>query len=162
MEPCELVYETLMKMGIDYEIVEHPAAMTTEEADLYIEGKEGVRSKSLFLCNKKATAFYLVIMDDAKRLDMKLLAELTGEKGMRFCSPERLMEKLSLEPGSVSLFGLLNDREREVRVCLDKEMLGEEIITFHPNDNTKTLFLSIADMKKFLGELEYDYSVVDL
>ncbi len=55
---------------MDYTIVEHPPALTTEEADRYIEGVEGVRTKSMFLTNKKKTAFYLLIMDDQKQLDM--------------------------------------------------------------------------------------------
>lgn len=54
-------------------MVEHPAALTTQEADYYIEGMEGVRTKSMFLTNKKKTAFYLLIMDDQKQLDMEAL-----------------------------------------------------------------------------------------
>lgn len=62
----KLVYKTLADLGMDYTIVEHPPALTTEEADCYIEGIEGVRTKSMFLTNKKKTAFYLLIMDDQK------------------------------------------------------------------------------------------------
>ncbi len=54
-------------------MVEHPTALTTQEADYYIEGMEGVRTKSMFLTNKKKTAFYLLIMDDQKQLDMESL-----------------------------------------------------------------------------------------
>ena len=57
MQAYEAVYGTLEKMGIEFEVVEHPPAPTTEEADRYIEGKEGVRTKTLFLCNKTSTAF---------------------------------------------------------------------------------------------------------
>lgn len=60
----KLVFESLADLGMDYIVVEHPPALTTEEADRYIEGLEGVRTKSMFLTNKKKTAFYLLIMDD--------------------------------------------------------------------------------------------------
>lgn len=162
MEQCQIVYETLKKMGISYDLVEHPPALTTEEADVYIEGKEGVRTKSLFLCNRKKSVYYLVIMDDAKRLDMKKLGDLINEKGMQFGSTEKLMEKMVLSAGVVSLFGLLNNAEKDIKVCLDKEMLSERFISFHANDNSKTIFISIDDMYKFITLLGYEYSTIDL
>ncbi|QAT40955.1 prolyl-tRNA synthetase associated domain-containing protein [Clostridium sp. JN-9] len=162
MEQCEIVYEALKKMGITYDLVEHPPALTTEEADSYIAGKEGVRTKTLFLCNRKKTAYYLVIMDDKKRLDMKKLGEIINEKSMSLASPEKLMEKMSLAPGVVSLFGLLNNTEHDIKVCLDKEMLLEKYMSFHANDNTKTIFISTEDMYKFITTLGYEYSIIDL
>jgi|BioPla2DNA2_1021312.scaffolds.fasta_scaffold10374_3 Ala-tRNA(Pro) deacylase len=162
MEQYQIVYEALKKMGISYDLVEHPPALTTEEADSYIVGKEGVRTKTLFLCNRKRTAYFLVIMDDKKRLDMKKLSRILNEKGISFCSPEKLMEKMSLPPGVVSLFGLLNNPERDIKVYLDKEMLTEKFMSFHANDNTKTIFISTDDMFKFIEELGHEYSVVEL
>ena len=73
-----------------------------------------------------------------------------------------MLEKLGLTPGSVSLFGLLNDAQHEVKVYLDKEMLSEKVITFHPNDNTKTLFLSMEDMLAFLKAMGYEANIVEL
>lgn len=162
MEQYEIVYEELRKMDISFDLVEHPPALTTEEADRYIEGKEGVRTKTLFLCNRKKSAYYLVIMDDAKRLDMKKLGELIGEKGMQFGSAEKLMEKMSLTPGAVSLFGLLNSTDHTIKVCLDKEMLSEEFMSFHANDNSKTIFIKTNDMYKFITLLNFEYSIIDL
>lgn len=162
MEQCQSVFETLERLGIVYDLVEHPPAFTTEEADSYIVGKEGVRTKTLFLCNRKRTAFFLAIMDDSKQLDMKKLGRILHEKGISFCSPGRLMEKMSLSPGAVSLFGLLNNPERDIRVYLDREMLSERIMSFHPNDNTKTIFISTEDMYRFIEETGHGYTVVDL
>ena len=162
MEQCQIVYEALGKMGIDYDLVEHPPALTTAEADRYIEGKEGVRTKTLFLCNRKKSAYYLVIMDDAKRLDMKKFGELIDEKGMQFGSTEKLMEKMSLPAGVVSLFGLLNNSEHDIRICLDREMLSERFMSFHANDNSKTIFITTDDMYKFITLLGYEYSIIDL
>lgn len=110
----------------------------------------------------KKTAYYLIIMDDEKRLDIKKLGELLNEKGMKFCSPEDLKDKMSLYPGVVSLFGLINNTEHDINICLDNDMLSEKTITFHPNDNTKTLFLSMGDMFKFITELGYEHSIINL
>lgn len=162
MEQHQIVYDSLNNIGIPYEIVEHPPAETTEEADSYIEGKEGVRTKTLFLCNKKGNTFYLVIMDDSKRLDMERLAEILNESRVRFGSSEKLMAKMSLPPGVVSLFGLLNNTDHDIKVYFDKEILSEKFMTFHPNDNTKTIFITTDDMYKFVTSLDYEYTVIEL
>ena len=75
MKECEKVYSELNKLNIPFEIIEHPAVTTTEEADKYVEGIEGVLSKSLFLTNDKKTAYYLLIMDDRDKLDMNKFKE---------------------------------------------------------------------------------------
>ena len=162
MEQYKFVLNTLDEMKIQYSIVEHPPAFTTEDADRYIEGIEGVRTKTLFLCNKKSTAYYLLVMDGAKRLDVKSLESFISDKKIRFCSPEQLMDKMRLTPGSVSLFGLLNNEEKDVVVLLDKKMLSERFISFHPNDNTKTIFITVDDMFRFLNACGYTYTVLDL
>ena len=93
MEAYEKVVEVLNELDIPFEIVEHEPALTTEQADSFIEGIEGVRTKTMFLINKKKTAYYLLIMDDQKRLDMDLLKELIGANRVRMASPESLFEK---------------------------------------------------------------------
>lgn len=162
MEPYQIVYSTLEKMNIPYEIVEHPPSLTTEEADSYIVGKEGIRTKTLFLTNKKKTTYYLVIMDAAKRLNLEHLAAILNEKRISFGSAEKLMEKMALSPGFVSIFGLLNNADHDINVFFDQEMLSERLITFHPNDNTKTLFISTEDMYRFLTKIGYEYQVIEL
>ena len=162
MEPYQIVYKTLDNMDIPYEVVEHPPALTTEEADSYIVGKEGIRTKTLFLTNKKKTTYYLVIMDAAKRLNLEHLAAILNEKRISFGSAEKLMEKMALSPGFVSIFGLLNNADHDINVFFDQEMLSERLITFHPNDNTKTLFISTEDMYRFLTKIGYEYQVIEL
>lgn len=66
-------FKKLKQLRISYDMVEHPTALTTQEADYYIEGMEGVRTKSMFLTNKKKTIFYLLFMDDQKQQDMESL-----------------------------------------------------------------------------------------
>lgn len=151
----------LKENNISYEIVEHPAAYTTELADKYIEGKDGARSKTMFMAGKKDRKFYLLILDEIKRLDLKNLSELVEDR-LHFASEEQLEEKLGLKPGIVSLFGLINDKNHEVNVYIDKDLLDEEIITFHPNDNTATVFISVNDMFLVLDILNYDYKIIEM
>ncbi|MEF9921345.1 MAG: prolyl-tRNA synthetase associated domain-containing protein [Anaerovoracaceae bacterium] len=162
MEQYKMVIDTLEKLNIPYNLVSHPPAFTTEEADGYIEGLQGVRTKTLFLCNKKSKAFYLLVMDDSKQLDMKHLEDLLCEKGLHFCSAEKLMAKLQLLPGAVSIFGLLNNAEKDVNVILDEDMLSEEIVCFHPNENTSTLFFKTDDMFRFIAGCGFEYKIMKL
>lgn len=155
------VFDFLDKINIKYEIVNHPAALTTEEADKYVEGKEGVLSKTMFMSGKKDRNFYLFVMDDSKRMDLKRINEIVDDK-LHFGKEEYLIEKMNLMPGTVSIFGLLNNKEHDIKVYIDKDILNEKRITFHPNVNTSTIFISIDDMFKFLNEIGYDYKIVDL
>ena len=156
------VKEYLNTLGIQFKIVEHKPAYTTEEADKYIEGYDGVRTKTMFICNKKKTNYYMIIMDDSKRLDMNKFKEIVSEKQMKMALEEALKEKLGIEPGMVSPFGLLNNDEKDVKICMDKEIITEEIMTFHPNDNTKTLFITTKDLFKYLENIGYELNIIEL
>lgn len=158
----ELVATKLNAFKIPFEVVDHPPALTTEEADSFIEGIEGVRTKSMFLTNKKKTAYYLLIMDDQKRLDMSKLKEITGEKRIKMASEDSLMEKMKLPAGVVSIFGLLNNEEKDIHVYFDKEITKEPRMSFHPNVNTKTIFLYTNDIFKYLENIGFNYSVIDI
>lgn len=162
MTPAEQVEQALDKMDISYQIVHHPVATTTEEADHYIEGIAGVRTKTLFLTNKKKTACYLLIMDDHQRLDFHRFQELTGAKRPKMASDELLAGKLGLQPGIVSIFGLLNNADHDVQVYFDRAIMDEARMSFHPNINTSTIFVATGDLLKFLQNLGYDYQILDL
>ena len=153
------VYDFLDSNKIEYEVVKHPAVSSTIEADKYVEGMEGVLSKSIFMSGKKNRKFYLFIMDDNKRLDIKKMNDIVSDK-LSFASEESLMNKLKLTPGSVSLFGLLNNIDHDVNVYVDEDIVNERIMTFHPNINTETLFIKMDDMFKILDILEYKYTVI--
>lgn len=162
MDSFLTVKATLENLDIPYEIVEHPPALTTEEADQFIVGIEGVRTKSMFLTNKKKTAYYLLIMDDTKRLDMDKFKDLVSANRIKMASSDSLAEQMKLPPGVVSIFGLLNNNSKNIQVYFDKEILSEPRMSFHPNVNTKTIFLSTQDVLKFIQAIGYDYTIIDL
>lgn len=162
MTPYEQVTNYLDDLDIQYKVVEHPAAYTTEQADEYIKGMEGVRTKSMFLTNKKKRNFYLVIMDDDQRLDMKKFGEIVDNKRIKMASEESLKDKMDLSAGMVSIFGLLNNKEKDVEVFIEKKIVPEEWMTFHPNDNTKTIFIKTEDMFKFIKSVGFDYQIIEL
>lgn len=157
----ERVYNYLNGLGMEYEVVDHPAAVTTELADLYVEGKEGVLTKTLFMAGKKDRKFYMIIMDEHSHMGLKEMSEMVGDR-LHFAKEEQLMDKMGLKPGIVSLFGLLNNEEHDINVYVEKGIMNERLITFHPNDNTATVFMNVTDMFKVLDDLKYEYTLFDV
>ncbi|EFR32100.1 prolyl-tRNA synthetase associated domain-containing protein [Eremococcus coleocola] len=162
MELFDKVIDKLKELGIQYQLVEHEPALTTEQADLFIEGIEGVRTKTMFLTNKKKKNFYLLIMDDGKRLDMNRFAEIVEEKKMKMASEDSLFEKMALPAGVVSPFGLLNNEDHDIQVFFDKEIVDEERMSFHPNTNEKTIFVATPDLFKFIEAIGYQTNVIEI
>ena len=162
MDAYQQVANKLQELGITYDVVEHPPAFTTEQADSYIEGLEGVRTKSMFLTNKKKTQYYLLVMDDHKSLDMDDFKEQVGANRIRMASADSLAEKMNLSAGTVSPFGLLNNAEKDIQVYFDKDILSEEIMTFHPNTNEKTIFIKTQDLFRFLEAIDFSYEILTL
>jgi Ala-tRNA(Pro) deacylase len=145
------VYRTLDALGIAYERHEHPPVFTAEEAAEHWSGLRGKPVKNLFLRNKKGDRHYLVIVGIEKQVDLRTLVKVVGDDRLSFGSPERLMARLGLTPGSVSPFGLINDGSGSVRVILDEELRAAEGLIFHPNENTASVTISFADFEKFLA-----------
>lgn len=162
MEAYERVKEELNALDIGFEVVEHEPALTTEQANHFIEGVEGVRTKTMFLTDKKKRNFYLVIMDDSKRMDMKRFSEIVQTKRIKMASSESLYEKMQLPPGVVSPFGLLNNMEKDIHVYIDKEIMSEKRMSFHPNTNEKTLFLETDDLIKYVESLGYKVCIIEM
>ncbi len=129
----------LEKLNIDYELVEHEAVYTVEEAMRALPGRTEI--KNLFVQDDKGKRYYLVIMPGLKRLNLKQLGEDLGEKKIRFCSPEKVEAMLGVKPGSVSLFCCLNSNSTHVEVVFDEDLLTEPDLGFHPIVNTATVFV---------------------
>jgi len=140
----------LRELGIAYTRHEHPAVATVDEAAEHWAGIDATHCKNLFLRNQKGNRHYLVVLTALKKADLKAVADQIGDGKLSFASPERLMTHLGLTPGSVSPFGLINDRERAVRVVLDRDFQCATRLAFHPNINTATLTIAASDFKKFL------------
>jgi Ala-tRNA(Pro) deacylase len=162
MDPSPPVYAALDALGIPYERYEHPAVFNAGDAAQYWDPIHGTQCKNLFLRNKKGDRHYLVVLEISKRADLRDLVKLVGDDRLSFGSPERLMAKLGLTPGSVSPFGLLNDADGSVRVLVDQDLKGADRLIFHPNINTASVVVSWADLEKFLATRSNSVRVVRL
>jgi len=144
------VVATLRGLGIAYTRHEHPPVATVEEAERHWTGIDATHCKNLFLRNQKGNRHYLVVLIASKKADLKAMADQIGDGKLSFGSPERLMTQLGLTPGSVSPFGLINDRNHAVRVVLDRDLKAATRLGFHPNINTVTFTIAAADFARFL------------
>ena len=162
-ERRKVVEDKLKALGFDYKVVEHPETFDTDTADLYIEGHEGCRTKTLFLVGKKKRNPSLFILDEHKEIDLKELGEKVGIKNLHFADFDFMHEVIDLVPGGVSLFGILNDKNHVLSIYIDEDMMKEhDIITFLPNVNTATVFIKKEDMLKFIESEGYKYEILNM
>jgi Ala-tRNA(Pro) deacylase len=150
-DPAEPGYAPLDALGITYDTYTHPPVFNSEDVAAHWAGIAGTKVKNLFLRNKKGDRHYLVILEVSKQADLRQLVKMVGDDRLSFGSPERLMARLGLTPGSVSPFGLIHDTTRAVRVVIDADLRGASRLIFHPNINTASVTVSGADLERFLA-----------
>jgi Ala-tRNA(Pro) deacylase len=163
MTPQEsAVTARLTELGVPFTSHHHPPVATVEEATAHWGGIDATHCKNLFLRNQKGNRHYLVVLVASKKADLRSVAAQIGDGKLSFASPERLMSHLGLTPGSVSPFGLINDRDHAVRVVLDRDFQSAARLAFHPNINTATFTVSRADFTKFLDACGNPVQYVDI
>ena len=141
-------YDFLDRLGVRFERTDHPdQPATSMEACEKIDAILGVRiCKNLFLCNRQKTKFYLLVMPGDKPFKTKELSKQMGISRLSFGEESYMEQFLDLHPGSVSVLGLMNDRDRRVQLVIDEDVLKEEMFGCHPCENTSSLRFSTADL----------------
>lgn len=156
------VYKMLEELNIPYAYYEHPEAPTIEEAKKYWVDLKATHCKNIFFRNHKGNRHYLVILEHTQDLAIHDLEKRLKQGKLSFASPKRMMKYLGLTPGSVSPFGLINDRENHTHVFLDRNLRKSESISFHPNMNTASLVIAFADFERFLEWTGNSYEYIEL
>ncbi|WP_186005602.1 prolyl-tRNA synthetase associated domain-containing protein [Clostridium sp. DL-VIII] len=163
MNPIEQkLYGILDSLEIKYTRYEHEAIYTVQEANRLEISIPGAHCKNLFIRNRKGDIHYLVLLDDSKRADLKLLEKQIESTKLSFASEERLFKYLGLKPGAVTPFGLINDINSEVIVLVDRDLIDASIVNFHPNVNTATIGVSYNDLEKFIKWHNNEFYYVDI
>lgn len=156
------VFDVLKDLNISFEMYEHPPTPTIEEAVKYWGEMEATHCKNLFFRNHKGNKHYLVIFEHRKQLVIRDLELKLKQGKLSFASEKRMNKYLGVRPGSVSLFGLINDTEKQVYVFFDKNLLKSEYLSFHPNENTASLKISQSDFRKFIEWSKNQYEFLEL
>ena len=144
------LYQLFEKLNIGFEYHEHPPLATIEDAKIHWKDYNSGRCKNIFFRNHKGDRHYLVILEHLRQLDIKDLEKRLRQGKLTFASDNRLKKYLGVEPGSVSPFGLINDKEKHVHLFIDETLKDYDRLAFHPNVNTASLVISKDDFLKFL------------
>ena len=156
------LYDLLDRLAIKYEYHEHPPLATIEEAIIHWKDYNSGRCKNIFFRNHKGNRHYLVILEHLRQLDIHDLEKRLRQGKLTFASDQRLRRYLGVEPGSVSPFGLINDREKHVHLFIDEKLDEFDRLAFHPNVNTASLVISKEDFLKFLSFTGNSYEFIRL
>ena len=172
-EKTEKVEKFLSEHGITFHTHHHPPLPTIELALEYWKEIDSTHCKNLFFRNHKGNRHYLVVFECHKELGIHTLEKSLKQGKLSFASQERMERCLGLLPGSVSPFGLINDMNltdeqgkpvegvaakelfengHRVKLFLDKDLQTAEKVSFHPCDNTATVYLKFSDLHKYVWQ----------
>ena len=156
-------YDFLDSLGVAYDCLDHEAAYTMEACEAIDKALGTVMCKNLFLCNRQQTAFYLLLIPGGKKFKTKDLSAQLGVARLSFAQEEHMARLLHIQPGSVSVMGLMNDTEKQVRLLIDEDVLEEEWFGCHPCMNTSSIRFATRDLvDKILPAIGVGYTTVKL
>lgn len=155
-------YDFLDMLEIEYERVDHEAADNMEACAAIDEVlAPAVICKNLFLCNSNKSRFYLLMIPSYKQFKTKDVSKQVNSSRLSFANDKFMEEFLDITPGSVSVMGLMNDKENRVQLLVDEDIFKEELLGCHPCINTSSIRLKVADVfEKFLPAVNHDYITV--
>ena len=139
-------YDLLDALDVSYQRIDHEAAMTMEACAEIDKVLDATICKNLLLCNRQCTAFYLLMIVGEKHFKTSTFSKQIGSSRLSFAAPEYMEQFLDITPGSLSVLGLMNDREKQVQLLIDGDILKEEFFGCHPCINTSSLRLRTADL----------------
>jgi Ala-tRNA(Pro) deacylase len=156
------IYNYLDSHDIQYDRHDHPPVFTCDDVNRLVPPLPGLKTKNLFICDNKGKQHFLVTVPDEKSVDLKSLGESLGVKKLRFASADRLARHLKLEPGAVTILGVVNDEAGQVGVVVDKAIWEADALQCHPLVNTATLVIPLDDLRRFLEATGHSATVMDV
>ena len=156
-------YDLLDTLGIAYTRVDHEPAMTMEVC-VDIDAALGASMcKNLFLCNRQKTEFYMLLMPGDKPFKTKDLSSQIDTSRLSFAEAEYMERFLDVTPGAVTVLGLMNDKENNVRLLIDEDILNAEYVGVHPCVNTSSVKIRVSDLtEKILPAIGHHFVTVRL
>ncbi|HKM35137.1 MAG TPA: prolyl-tRNA synthetase associated domain-containing protein [Lachnospiraceae bacterium] len=157
------VYRLLSQLDIPFKRVDHEPMMTVDACRDIDQILNIEICKNLFLCNSQKTKFFLVMLPGDKRFDTKTFCKQISSPRLSFASEEYMLKYLNITPGSVSVMGLMNDKDNVVSLYIDKDVFVKEELGCHPCINTSSLKMKTKDLiDKFLPAIGHSYTIVEL
>ena len=139
-------YDLLDRLGVEFWRIDHAAADNMEICAEIDKALGATICKNLFLCNRQKTVFYLLMIPGDKVFKTKELSYQIGSSRLSFAGAEDMEKYLDITPGSVSVLGLMNDKDKQVNLLVDEDVLKGEWVGCHPCINTSSLRLDTKDV----------------
>ena len=156
-------YDLLDRLGVEYLRVDHEAAMTMEACAAVDEAMGALMCKNLMLCNRQKTDFYLLLLPGDKVFRTSDLSKKIGTSRLSFAPGEFMEEFLDITPGSLSVLGLMNDKDHRVSLLIDEDVLKGEFVGVHPCINTSSLRIRTKDLvEKIIPAMGHEPRLVTL
>ncbi|MBP2550407.1 Ala-tRNA(Pro) deacylase [Neorhizobium galegae] len=147
---AEDLFRFLDNLGIAHTTKSHAPVFTVAESESLRDEIPGGHTKNLFVKDKKDQFFVLTVEENAV-VDLKTVHKLIGASSrVSFGSPEKMLEYLGVIPGSVTVFGAINDSGHKVTFVLDEDLMAHDIINGHPLSNDATTSIGRDDLVRFL------------
>ena len=150
----------LDSLGVETTTFEHPAVFRVGEGEEVKAGIPGAHTKNLFLKDARGQ-LWLISAADTTVIDLKRLHHVIGSARLSFGSAALMAETLGVSPGSVTAFGLINDKDRRVRFVLDRALDEAVLVNFHPLTNTATTGIARDGLWRFFEAVGASPLVVD-
>lgn len=154
------LYDIWKQLDLSWQELEHEPVFTIEQARAISDQLPGIGVKNLLLTDRKHTHYFLVLLHEDKRADVKSISQQTGVRHLTFGSAEELQQLLGLTPGSVSPFGIIHDRDNRVEVLIDHALIGQPLL-LHPNTNTKTVCMHYDHLLRFIHFCAHSIQQID-
>ncbi len=159
----EKVYKTLDHLKIPYERVDTDEAITMEDCVLIDEKLQMKMVKTLFLCNRQQTLFYLFITVGDKPFSSKDFSAALGISRVSFASAEPMSKMLGTKIGAATVFSALLPSAEDVQIVFDRDVLKEEFCGC--SDGTTTSYIKIKTndiIHKVLSFTKRNYCVIEV
>ena len=155
-------YKFLTDNQIDYERHDHPPVYTVADVERLVPTLPAVKTKNLFLRDKKGRRHFLVAVPALKRVNIKALGAVIGAGHLSFGSADRLKKYLGVDPGSVTVLATFNDPDHAVELIFDTVLWEEETFQFHPLVNTSTLVITRENLQRFFELTGHEVHLLDV
>jgi Ala-tRNA(Pro) deacylase len=162
LSPVSEIAEYLATLGIAYERHDHPPVFTCEEEAQHVPESGAARTKNLFLRDRKGKRHFLLVTSCSKQVSIDAFTEISGADRLSFASPERLLKYLGVQPGSVTVLGLMHDPDHAVELFVDADVWAAPNIHAHPLRNDATFVLTHDALVQFLAATGHEPRIVSI
>ena len=155
------VYETFARLEIPYERVDTDPGITMEDCQ-HIDAKIGVRIvKTVFLCNRQQTEFYLYVTTDDKPFVTRDFCGALGIPRVSFASADKLWDLTGVLPGATTILSVVLPSMAGVHLVMDRAVAEGE--WFACTDGTATCFVKLRTsdlLSKYLPASSHQLTLI--